>query len=379
MSSVGKYFGAENLVQAGRDSVSALSAPGSPCQASLNVATAARRYETTVTTCTPTELFSLQYSELDALLVSLGVVMSVDGRVTNTVDVAVPPSPSALQLPPAARLSTAAASVVDGIASPRTPLRKKSDVERNALLTSPVASGLPPTTPARAAEARGTGAVGTSTAGTAASFRLEDLTRLRVLGVGAFGRVFLVRHEPSGKPYALKEMDKRRLVLCKQHNNVISEKRVLEQVTPCVVPRVVPRVATCRRSASLQDVHAGLTHPVMHDAGLPPLPAEPREHVPRRQEAVHAHGACAGRRALLGAVATRQDQARRCQVLRRVCAVGAGASASRYDCVLHAVVSWRWCSAGAAAACSPYPSRRASPGLRCNVCSRAQLASCTAI
>jgi hypothetical protein len=49
-------------------------------------------------------------------------------------------------------------------------------------------------------------------------------------GVGAFGKVFLVRHEPTGKAFALKEMLKKRLVMCKQHNNVVSERRVLQQV-----------------------------------------------------------------------------------------------------------------------------------------------------
>ena len=62
-----------------------------------------------------------------------------------------------------------------------------------------------------------------------ALIRYEDLTRMRILGVGAFGRVYLVRHEPSGKAYALKEMLKKRLILCKQTNNVLSEKRVLER------------------------------------------------------------------------------------------------------------------------------------------------------
>ena len=50
-------------------------------------------------------------------------------------------------------------------------------------------------------------------------------------GVGAFGKVFLVRHEPTGKAFALKEMLKKRLIMCKQHNNVVSERRVLQQVS----------------------------------------------------------------------------------------------------------------------------------------------------
>ncbi len=43
-------------------------------------------------------------------------------------------------------------------------------------------------------------------------------------------QVFLVRHEPTGKAYALKEMEKKKLIMCKQHNNVLSERRVLQQV-----------------------------------------------------------------------------------------------------------------------------------------------------
>ena len=61
-------------------------------------------------------------------------------------------------------------------------------------------------------------------------YKLADFTRIRVLGVGAFGKVFLVKHEPTGQAFALKEMLKKRLIMCKQHNNVVSERQVLQQV-----------------------------------------------------------------------------------------------------------------------------------------------------
>jgi hypothetical protein len=55
----------------------------------------------------------------------------------------------------------------------------------------------------------------------------EELTVLHLLGVGSFGRVRLVRHEPSGSHYALKCINKGLVVARKQVQHVTSEKTIL--------------------------------------------------------------------------------------------------------------------------------------------------------
>ena len=57
---------------------------------------------------------------------------------------------------------------------------------------------------------------------------LDELTLVRTIGIGTFGRVKLVIHRPSGgKPYALKVLQKRMLVHMAQVDNVRSEQQLL--------------------------------------------------------------------------------------------------------------------------------------------------------
>lgn len=46
--------------------------------------------------------------------------------------------------------------------------------------------------------------------------RLEDFDRLKTLGTGAFGRVLLVKHKFESKYYAMKVLEKAKLVKLKQ-------------------------------------------------------------------------------------------------------------------------------------------------------------------
>ena len=56
---------------------------------------------------------------------------------------------------------------------------------------------------------------------------LKDLVAVRTVGTGTFGRVKLVRHEESGNTYALKCMQKKRVVDSHQQINVLTEKEVM--------------------------------------------------------------------------------------------------------------------------------------------------------
>jgi len=59
---------------------------------------------------------------------------------------------------------------------------------------------------------------------------LSDLCIKRTLGVGAFGRVKLVKHKQSGLNYALKCLSKKDLVENKFEENIINEKNILAEL-----------------------------------------------------------------------------------------------------------------------------------------------------
>ncbi|TRY87340.1 hypothetical protein DNTS_017211 [Danionella cerebrum] len=60
---------------------------------------------------------------------------------------------------------------------------------------------------------------------------LEDFERLKTLGTGSFGRVMLVRHRESGQHYAMKILNKQKVVKLKQIEHTLNEKRILQAVS----------------------------------------------------------------------------------------------------------------------------------------------------
>ncbi|KAK4805921.1 hypothetical protein QYF61_021485 [Mycteria americana] len=60
---------------------------------------------------------------------------------------------------------------------------------------------------------------------------LEQFERIRTLGTGSFGRVMLVRHKDTGHHYAMKILDKQKVVKLKQIEHTLNEKRILQAVT----------------------------------------------------------------------------------------------------------------------------------------------------
>eukprot|EP00522_Entomoneis_paludosa_P015254 CAMPEP_0172459820 /NCGR_PEP_ID=MMETSP1065-20121228/34298_1 /TAXON_ID=265537 /ORGANISM="Amphiprora paludosa, Strain CCMP125" /LENGTH=834 /DNA_ID=CAMNT_0013214661 /DNA_START=245 /DNA_END=2749 /DNA_ORIENTATION=+ len=78
--------------------------------------------------------------------------------------------------------------------------------------------------------------------------KLKDLRKFRILGVGTFGKVWLVAHNKSGTPYALKVLGKREVIGHHQVEGVMREKNLMAAVKH---PFVVNLVTTFQDERSL--------------------------------------------------------------------------------------------------------------------------------
>jgi protein kinase A len=62
------------------------------------------------------------------------------------------------------------------------------------------------------------------------SSTVDDFERLKTLGTGSFGRVMLVQHKGSKEYFAMKILDKQKIVKLKQVEHTLNEKRILHCV-----------------------------------------------------------------------------------------------------------------------------------------------------
>jgi len=61
--------------------------------------------------------------------------------------------------------------------------------------------------------------------------QLDDFDRLKTLGTGSFGRVMLAQHKERKSYYAMKILDKQKVVKLKQVEHTLNEKRILQAIT----------------------------------------------------------------------------------------------------------------------------------------------------
>jgi CRP-like cAMP-binding protein/tRNA A-37 threonylcarbamoyl transferase component Bud32 len=80
------------------------------------------------------------------------------------------------------------------------------------------------------------------------SIKFKDLKRYRILGVGTFGKVWLVQHRRSKRPFALKCLNKREIMRYHQVEGVIREKNIMSSLDH---PFVVNLVNTYQDAESL--------------------------------------------------------------------------------------------------------------------------------
>ncbi|XP_028967686.1 cAMP-dependent protein kinase catalytic subunit 1 isoform X1 [Galendromus occidentalis] len=59
---------------------------------------------------------------------------------------------------------------------------------------------------------------------------LEDFDRIKTLGTGSFGRVMLVKHKSAGDYFAMKILDKQKVIKLKQVEHTLNEKKILQAV-----------------------------------------------------------------------------------------------------------------------------------------------------
>ncbi|XP_074643619.1 cAMP-dependent protein kinase catalytic subunit alpha isoform X3 [Tubulanus polymorphus] len=60
---------------------------------------------------------------------------------------------------------------------------------------------------------------------------LDEFERIKTLGTGSFGRVMLVQHKQNKEYYAMKILDKQKVVKLKQVEHTLNEKRILQAVS----------------------------------------------------------------------------------------------------------------------------------------------------
>ncbi|CAJ0577475.1 unnamed protein product, partial [Mesorhabditis spiculigera] len=66
--------------------------------------------------------------------------------------------------------------------------------------------------------------------GEANTATLDDFDRIKTLGTGSFGRVMLVKHKASSNYYAMKILDKQKVVKLKQVEHTLNEKKILQAI-----------------------------------------------------------------------------------------------------------------------------------------------------
>ncbi|KIH63488.1 hypothetical protein ANCDUO_06213 [Ancylostoma duodenale] len=87
---------------------------------------------------------------------------------------------------------------------------------------------------------------------------LDDFDRIKTLGTGSFGRVMLVKHKQTGNYFAMKILDKQKVVKLKQVEHTLNEKRILQAID-------FPFLVNMQYSFKLRDIFSTVFGMVSHD------------------------------------------------------------------------------------------------------------------
>ena len=68
---------------------------------------------------------------------------------------------------------------------------------------------------------------------------MQDFQIIKVIGTGAYGKVVLGRHNESKKIYAIKILNKLKIVKKGQTNHILSERRILQQIKHRFIVKLV--------------------------------------------------------------------------------------------------------------------------------------------
>ena len=60
--------------------------------------------------------------------------------------------------------------------------------------------------------------------------KLTDFMLLKTVGKGSFGKVYQVKKKDTGQIYAMKVLNKERVIARKQYEHTLSERRILEEM-----------------------------------------------------------------------------------------------------------------------------------------------------
>ena len=90
--------------------------------------------------------------------------------------------------------------------------------------------------------------------------KLSDFDRIKTLGTGSFGRVMLSQHKQTKKFYALKILDKQKVVKLKQVEHTLNEKRILASIS---FPFLVSLEFHFKVCWNCSQAHTHMLHPLV--------------------------------------------------------------------------------------------------------------------
>ncbi|GMH56910.1 hypothetical protein TrLO_g11298 [Triparma laevis f. longispina] len=115
------------------------------------------------------------------------------------------------------------------------------------------------------------------------TIRFSDLERLKILGIGTFGRVWIVHHQKSKSTYALKMIDKSQVIRHHQEKGVMREKTIMSTIShPFIVNLITTFTDETNLYMLISLLQGGELFSVLHTKtydGVPPDHASFYSHI----------------------------------------------------------------------------------------------------